>query len=681
MPTITTPKVAKSSIPKPDLNALRTAALARGTAEQAKFGNVPKPGQTYNPQQALQQRTGTQPVSAFVNKPVEVKQPVKSEQTGAVIQPQPTQGQQTVDETGNVTVNIPPSQVTPTPISTVNATVEDAKKDLEPGFDQWKADQDKLTELTDEQKDEKVASYEQLYNRQIERLDQLKQMMEEMTLQKNQLITSSSQIQRDEINASYEANKELMKVAQERADMLQRQVLAEKEAQFDRKKMNEANMLAIIGGFGSMAGNKMVLDSIDKGNQAITDLKTQYSLDDREMTAKMVKLNQDYATDKNKIEQWAQESIVKNYENLQSYIESIINKEDMADKDKVQAINAAKDQYNNRIYEINSNVINARYELSRDIISRSDQLRKENEARIEKTRQNKIEDIENARKSLALLAENYSIENFDTLPDNVKDDIAKLEEQADLPVGFTAQAIKQFKETNKVADTQIMSQVDNQGNWTIVAINKKTGQKIAQETILKAGKATSIGGTAGYFESGGNRLSKAIFTTGRFINEPVGQETINGVVVKAKASIIKKAKAADEAMKSAGLEGLKIRGSFRTNDEQSNVPNEDTNAQPGESFHEAGQAIDVDNWKEAEPYLRAQGFANDLSWDPGHFSIGETNKTTEKVDEYATELESPNNTTTIEEEPGMVDRIKNYFSSSEEEPSDKNYDTEFSDYQ
>lgn len=46
-------------------------------------------------------------------------------------------------------------------------------------------------------------------------------------------------------------------------------------------------------------------------------------------------------------------------------------------------------------------------------------------------------------------------------------------------------------------------------------------------------------------------------------------------------------------------------------------------APPGKSFHEIGQAIDVQNWKEAQPFLRAEGFLNPLKNDEVHFSIGE----------------------------------------------------------
>lgn len=46
-------------------------------------------------------------------------------------------------------------------------------------------------------------------------------------------------------------------------------------------------------------------------------------------------------------------------------------------------------------------------------------------------------------------------------------------------------------------------------------------------------------------------------------------------------------------------------------------------APPGQSFHGKGLAVDVANWKEAEPYLRRYGLKNDLADDKNHFSLGE----------------------------------------------------------
>lgn len=54
-------------------------------------------------------------------------------------------------------------------------------------------------------------------------------------------------------------------------------------------------------------------------------------------------------------------------------------------------------------------------------------------------------------------------------------------------------------------------------------------------------------------------------------------------------------------------------------------------APPGFSFHEKGQAIDVQNWQEAQRFLIKEGFSNPLKNDKVHFSIGEFNIIKETV--------------------------------------------------
>ncbi len=83
--------------------------------------------------------------------------------------------------------------------------------------------------------------------------------------------------------------------------------------------------------------------------------------------------------------------------------------------------------------------------------------------------------------------------------------------------------------------------------------------------------------------------------------------------------------------KAATGRDLQINQDFRTHEEQARLYKELSKkgarvAPPGHSFHEKGLAIDVTNWKEAEPFLRKYGLVNDLPDDRGHFSYGETNK-------------------------------------------------------
>ena len=161
----------------------------------------------------------------------------------------------------------------------------------------------------------------------------------------------------------------------------------------------------------------------------------------------------------------------------------------MADQEKVEAINRAKDQYNNTISELSQTVIDARFELSRDIIARSDELRSEMEAKTIRESEQAKEAIGDARSDLALLTENYALEDWGSLSDDVKGKITELEAQADLPPGFTEVAIENMKAQNAGKDIEIRSQTDNEGNWTIVGVDKNTGNVVATNKIKGAGKA------------------------------------------------------------------------------------------------------------------------------------------------------------------------------------------------
>jgi len=455
----------------------RDEMIARNKARsEAEFKRTQPSGTTYDPQTALQQRPkGAPPVSPYVGiaKPDEAKKAL--EESSEAFQ-----------------LGAPPTTPTPEPKSETTEGVSDyttqAEEELEPGYEQWKKDMEGLFDQFEEQKDEKIESYEKLYDHQIETFNELEKMMRELTAQKNALVAGSAKVQQAEIQAAYDANQEQLKIAKMRLDETQRKVMAEREKQLDRKKMNEENMLAVIGGFGSMAGNKMLIDSVEEGEQAVAELKTEFSFQDQEHTGKVVKLTNDYKNDKLKIEQWKQEKIMDNYSNLQSYIANIMNDKKMAYEDKINAINSAKDQYNNTISQISKDVIDARFELSRDVIKRADQLREITNTETERQLSRKRTEIEDARADLALFAENYTLEDYGTLSDEVKQKFDELEKKAELPSGFTEVAIKNFKEQNKDA-AKVMSQVDEQGNWTIVGVNKD-GQVIATSTLKGAGKTT-----------------------------------------------------------------------------------------------------------------------------------------------------------------------------------------------
>ena len=87
---------------------------------------------------------------------------------------------------------------------------------------------------------------------------------------------------------------------------------------------------------------------------------------------------------------------------------------------------------------------------------------------------------------------------------------------------------------------------------------------------------------------------------------------------------------ADKDMKAATGKGLEITSSYRTNTQQRQAYRRyvaggglGLAAKPGQSRHEKGLAIDVENWQEAEPYLKKHGLENPFvnRKDPGHFQF------------------------------------------------------------
>lgn len=89
--------------------------------------------------------------------------------------------------------------------------------------------------------------------------------------------------------------------------------------------------------------------------------------------------------------------------------------------------------------------------------------------------------------------------------------------------------------------------------------------------------------------------------------------------------------AADRDFFQATGQHLQVNQSYRTHAQQEKLYKELSAkgarvAPPGKSFHEHGLAVDVTNWKAAEPYLRKYGLYNDLPDDKGHFSWNETRK-------------------------------------------------------
>lgn len=70
-----------------------------------------------------------------------------------------------------------------------------------------------------------------------------------------------------------------------------------------------------------------------------------------------------------------------------------------------------------------------------------------------------------------------------------------------------------------------------------------------------------------------------------------------------------------------------VNSSYRTREQQQKLydelqPKGAAVAKPGHSMHEKGQALDIQNWEEAAPYLKKHGLVNPLANDRNHFQLG-----------------------------------------------------------
>ena len=116
---------------------------------------------------------------------------------------------------------------------------------------------------------------------------------------------------------------------------------------------------------------------------------------------------------------------------------------------------------------------------------------------------------------------------------------------------------------------------------------------------------------------------------------------IGGKTHKVSPLIADRLVAANNEYKQKTGKDLSITSDFRSSGEQENIRKKFgyTNdsqvsgagglamaAPPGKSFHNIGDAIDVADYKEAQPYLNKYQLKNAVPNDPGHFSVGETSK-------------------------------------------------------
>lgn len=142
---------------------------------------------------------------------------------------------------------------------------------------------------------------------------------------------------------------------------------------------------------------------------------------------------------------------------------------------------------------------------------------------------------------------------------------------------------------------------------------------------------TALGQAAG--SGGGDEIDQFLDSfsgdLSRSVNGSIVNVNIGTKPVQVSDAIANNLAAADADFFQATGKHLQVNESVRSSDRQAQLYEAYKTgkggraAPPGHSFHEKGLAVDIGNWKEAEPYLRKYGFKNDLADDRNHFSIGE----------------------------------------------------------
>lgn len=144
--------------------------------------------------------------------------------------------------------------------------------------------------------------------------------------------------------------------------------------------------------------------------------------------------------------------------------------------------------------------------------------------------------------------------------------------------------------------------------------------------------------------------------SGNLPSEPPATQMVGAKNVTAQPIFLSALEKADADMFAATGKHIDVNQSFRTSEQQAALYDKLSAkgarvAEPGHSYHERGLAVDVTNWKEAQPYLEKYGVVNGLKGDMGHFSMGELNPDIfggqSSADKAASEIMKPFSTATI----------------------------------
>lgn len=380
---------------------------------------------------------------------------------------------------------------TPTDVPTTGAPAptDEVKDQVEEDAAGVIAAQEGLKATYEESLDVTTKTAEDRYNAEMAAYNESLALQQQLAAQQQALLAEGAEIQKQEAKNAYDANQAAITLQKKKVAEAYEAMQEEQKLLNTQRQIREETSLGLIyGGFGSVAANKNLEETVIRGERELMGLRKEAINKDTEFQNQVVALNSAYELDIRKIEQWKGEESNKIYSSLSQYVQEIKNNKAMSAVERSSAINQAVADYNVKVAEISASVAQTKYDLSIELMNRADTLKQQDiqnqlDAAQEKRDVESFEYeqkrtvINDARTDLDLLLTNYFKEDYDTLPPDVLAEIDRLEKEAGLPSGASQQLMQMAKES-EIKQGDVTKEFTNEltGEVSVVKYNFGTGK-------------------------------------------------------------------------------------------------------------------------------------------------------------------------------------------------------------
>lgn len=367
-------------------------------------------------------------------------------------------------------------------------TAPTAEETIEAAQSEYEATMAGITDTYAQSQEALATSAEERYAAQVASLDSALALQQELAAQQQALIASATELQRETLQSAYDsslaaAELQRTRVAEAYAEMQEEQALLNTQSTVRQ----ETALGLIYGGFGSVAANRNLEETILRGERTLMNLGRDAINADTDIQNQIIDLTTAYELDTRAIDQWNAEQSMEVYSALSSYVQEITADMSMAAVEKDAAIRESIADYNTMVAEINAATAETRLNLALEMMNRADMLQQqefnnqitaaqeERAAEAYEYEQNRTV-INDARTDLDLLLSTYFDQDYDTLPADVLAQIAALEETAQIPDG-AGRSIMEAARENEARAGEIVQEYTNSvtGEVTAVRYNFDTG--------------------------------------------------------------------------------------------------------------------------------------------------------------------------------------------------------------